>query len=420
MKKIEFKALIRNIFSVRNDGTDKLVTIFGIPVKIDRSKYNKKIVENTVVEENKIIFNNFQGNLYGCNPKYIAEEIIKQKLPYKLCWLCRNIRSIDKKMFPKGINLVTFNGKKAIKALSSSKIIISNVRMNSFFLRGWYKKTKQIYLNTWHGSLGIKKIDASVKKISYADQKWCETSKDCDSKSIDYLLSNSDFEDDVFKNGMWYDGEILQTGHPRNDIFFKSEQEIESIKNKVFENLKIEGNKKVVLYVPSYRDDKRLDCYDLNTENLIRALNKKFDGEWIILVRMHPNIKRYSKKLFKFGKAVKDATNYPDIQELLASSDITITDYSSCIFDFMLSRKPAFIFATDIEQFNNERGFYYPLETTPFPIAKTNDELAKNIVDFDYEKYKTDVEKFLKDKGCMEDGHASERIVKLIEQIMKN
>ena len=36
-----------------------------------------------------------------------------------------------------------------------------------------------------------------------------------------------------------------------------------------------------------------------------------------------------------------------------------------------------------------------------------------------YEKYQKDITNFLEDKGCMEDGHASERVVDLIEQIMK-
>ena len=84
----------------------------------------------------------------------------------------------------------------------------------------------------------------------------------------------------------------------------------------------------------------------------------------------------------------------------------------------MLTRRPGFIFATDIEMYNNERGFYYPLETTPFPIATTNEELASNILNFDEKKYKSDVEEFLKEKGCIEDGHSSERVVDLIEKLM--
>ena len=65
-------------------------------------------------------------------------------------------------------------------------------------------------------------------------------------------------------------------------------------------------------------------------------------------------------------------------------------------------------------------GFYYPLESTPFPVATNNKELEQNILNFDNEKYQKEIALFLKDKGCIEDGHASERIVDLIEKIMKD
>ena len=114
-----------------------------------------------------------------------------------------------------------------------------------------------------------------------------------------------------------------------------------------------------------------------------------------------------------------DATDYSDMQELLVATDVLITDYSSSIYDFVLSRKPGFIFATDAEKYDNKRGFYYPLSSTPFLVANNNDEMVKNIENFDENKYKNKVEYFLKEKGCIEDGKASKRVVDLIKDIMK-
>lgn len=98
----------------------------------------------------------------------------------------------------------------------------------------------------------------------------------------------------------------------------------------------------------------------------------------------------------------------------MAAADVGITDYSSWIYDFMLTRRPCFIYASDMSQYNHQRGFYYPLEETPFPLATTNEELQYNIVQFNEELYCNKVEKFLEEKGCMEDGHACERIEALI------
>ena len=152
---------------------------------------------------------------------------------------------------------------------------------------------------------------------------------------------------------------------------------------------------------------------------LIDNLKKCFGGDWVVILRLHPhlaNIKNQSL-LHSDNRNVVNANQYPDIQELLVATDIGITDYSSWIFDFMLSRKPAFIYAEDIEKYNTDRGFYYQLETTPFPIATNNFELVENIKNFDYKQYEIKVDEFLQEKGCMEDGLASKRVVDLIENI---
>ena len=159
-----------------------------------------------------------------------------------------------------------------------------------------------------------------------------------------------------------------------------------------------------------------MDCFDLDYINLLNKYEKLTSQKYVLLVRKHPETE-FIKNID--NKKIIDVSRYPDMQELLVCADVLISDYSSCMFDFMLSRKPCFIYATDIEEYNNERGFYYPLETTPFPIATNNEELINNIKNFDYEKYKIKVEEFLKEKGCIEDGHASERVVELIKKIMK-
>ena len=83
----------------------------------------------------------------------------------------------------------------------------------------------------------------------------------------------------------------------------------------------------------------------------------------------------------------------------------------------MLSRKPAFIFATDIDQYNTDRGFYYDIYTTPFPVATDNNELLENIKCFEYAPYRQKVENFLEQKGSYENGTAAKQVADLIEQL---
>ena len=413
MPKLRFR---EKIFSLTNSGTDKLITILGIPIRINRAGYYKKFCAEIPIQNNKIVFCNFNGNSYGCNPKYIAQEIIKRNLPYDLVWLVKNVKKeTNKCVFPPQIRLVGFGTKTGLKELASAKLWINNQRMNYFIKKGLTKKEGQSFIQTWHGSLGIKKLDADVDAFTNEyKQEWVERAK-FDSSMWDYLLTNSEFENNIFRRALWFNNEIKQYGHPRNDIFFINPDEI---KSKVREYYQIPEDKKILLYVPSFRDDNDIECYNLDYDKVLRALEEKFGADWICISRLHPRAKKFDAQLIPENEKVIDGTFYPDIQELLVSADCCITDYSSCIFDFMLSKKAGFIFATDINKFNNDRGFYYPLEVTPFPVSGDNETLVKNILSFDYNKYISDVEKFLKEKGCMENGEASEKTVDLIEDIM--
>ena len=148
------------------------------------------------------------------------------------------------------------------------------------------------------------------------------------------------------------------------------------------------------------------------------ALVERFGGEWRILVRFHFKLKNMPIPK-KYLEKVVNVTDYPDMQELLCGVDFGITDYSSWMCDYILTRRPGFLFTLDIDKYVDERGFYYPLETSPFPVAKTNDELYEKIINFDVKKYQKEIDKFLKEKDCYEDGNASKRVVKKINTITK-
>ena len=235
------------------------------------------------------------------------------------------------------------------------------------------------------------------------------------------MLSNSDFETEVFRTAYWGDVPSVMVGHARNDILFcRDEKEIAKVRKKVFKYLQLPQDTKLFLYAPTHRDDVDENYEALNYRIIKEALEERFGGTWQIVIRLHNRLKKESKTwLNNLPTYVSDATFYEDMQELLLCTDAGLTDYSSWIFDYVLSGKPAFIIELGLEDYENSRGFYYPIETTPFPIAKNSKELAKRIKEFDAEKYAKDKETFLKARGCMEDGHAAERISKEIAKLME-
>lgn len=108
---------------------------------------------------------------------------------------------------------------------------------------------------------------------------------------------------------------------------------------------------------------------------------------------------------------------YPDMQELLCATDILITDYSSCMWDFSLMYKPCFIYANDLEEYKIERNFHTPIKEWPFPLSINNDELIKNINDFDNNKYIKKVKEHHEKLGSYENGQASKKMCILINSI---
>ena len=307
--------MLKKIFSIGNIGNKKIIWFLGFKISIERSKINRFIYRNIKIDNKKIVFCNFHGAGYGCNSKYIANEILKRKLNYNLVWLCNDFANKDE--IPSEIKTENFGSKRAIKELMSARIWIDNQRKIYHIDGGLIKKSNQSYIQTWHGSLGIKKVGLDSPMNCTEEVPIWIPSAIADAKMIDYLISNSEFENNVFKANFWNNGKIKKYGHPRNDIFFLPNNIKMEIKEKVFKELNIPLHKKALLYIPSFRDDSSLNCYNIDIDLLLESLQNKFGEEWVVIIRMHPHLKEQATFLYKFCDKVYNGSFYSDIQELL-------------------------------------------------------------------------------------------------------
>ena len=351
------------------------------------------------IRKNKILFYSMSKK-YGCNPKYITEELLHQEKPYELVWFT----SKKSDGFPDSVRTIHAR-LQLCYALATSSVIISNCRIGKFFAKGIKRRKNQIYIQTWHG-FPLKRIENDGVNLS---KKYLHNAK-IDSKNITHLLSNSKWLTNTYRSCFFYDGKIIETGSPRNDIFFHQTQDIGK---KVKKSLNIPQENKIILYAPTFRDDHDLSCYSLQYQKIYDALTEKFNTKFSFLIRMHPNLQKI-EQLVPAEPFVVNAFSYPDIQELLASTDILITDYSSVMFDFMLSKRPAFIFATDTEKYQAERGFYFSMEELPFPLAFSNKQLLDNIKKFDNITYQDALDTFIKKFQIIENGTASKQCADII------
>ena len=385
-------------------GIDKILSIPFIYLATRRVK----------VDENKIMFITFRGE-FDCNSKWIAQELLKRRLPYQLVWTIR--KNVPLEQFPKELTLTYRQSVDFYKHLASAKIIVDNGVSTAFL--GYKKKKNQILVETWHGSLGIKKFSASCNK----DRHWVHIAYQ-EGRMTDYIISNADFEDEIYREDFWKKTPILQVGHARNDVLCEKDTwRLRNIRQRVFDYFELNASSKadvrICLYAPTFRDDGDMSPYEIDYDRLRSALKTRFGGNWVILTRFHFRLLKKLAK-YEFPEDVINASEYPDIYELLTCVDVGITDYSSWICDYMLTRRPGFLFATDMKEFEKkDRDFFYPLDTMPFPLALDNNQLIQNILNFDNDRFVPACDQFLEEKGCIDDGHASERIADAFEAIMR-
>ena len=266
--------------------------------------------------------------------------------------------------------------------------------MPQLYENGLFKKKDQYYIQTWHGA-ALKRIE---KDLEAEKQWWCKWAK-VDSQYMDLLLTAGKSEKKAFEQNFYFNGEILDKGLPRDSVFYQKEEYKKDLIDKVYKSLNISQSKKIVLYVPTFRDDDRTCIYNIDCSNLLKILKNKFNSDFILLIRLHPNVSKKGSEIFNFNDSVINATFYSDVEELMLASDVLVTDYSSCMFDYMLSRKPIFLYMSDLEQYKKERNFYIDLEDLPFSISKDNQTLFDNISNFDNKSYVERINDFIGKRG---------------------
>ena len=347
------------------------------------------------VKRKKIVFICYNGKTYGCNPKYIAEEIMRQKLDYDMVWLLRDMAEY----VPEQIRKVPFDGRKALYELATAKVIITNTKNNIRIL----KKKGQFVIQTWHGSFEAKKEEGEI--VDKLPPRYVKESMK-NSKQTDLFLSNSAMMTEYYHRAFWCESEIMECGYPRNDILFSVDPEIPG---RVRQSFGLTEDAKLVIYAPTFRDDGSCDAFDLDCQGVLDQLG---DG-WYLLIRMHPNI-TVPEGRFPFDERILDASSYPDVQELMIACDIMITDYSSTVYEFAVLKKPSYIYASDLEEFQQMRGlndFYFDM---PYPICQTNAQLLQELSKYTPESGIAAAEAFLTQFGGVDRGDAAKQVVNRI------
>lgn len=387
-----------------------------------RAKKRKKmciqIANTTAVKEKQIIFSAFQGRLYTCNPKAIYEYMITcpEYKDYTFVWAFNN-PDVKRNLFhDRRTIVVKYNSKEFFTYLASSKYWVFNFKTTDLFV----KKKDQVFVQCWHGTpLKRLGLDIEVDGNKATDRKEIHQSYLDDVMKYDYFVSPSKYASEKFISAFGLDKAnkeniILEKGYPRNDALMKYDADkIQKIK----EDLNIPEGKKVLLYCPTFRDNQYKKgvghTYELGV-NLLR-LKEQVSDDYVLLLRLHYLVSNYIN-ISQFVGFAYDVSNYDDVNDLYAVSDYLVTDYSSVFFDYANMKKPVLFYMYDLEEYkNNLRDFYIEIDEIPGPIIENEKDfitLLQGDVESVTNSYKDKYEQFCQRFTYLDDGEASQRVVK--------
>lgn len=345
-------------------------------------------------DPNLVLINSLGGKRFGDSPKMIY-DYLRSHDEYKHLRLVWSFVDNPTK-YDTGCENIKMDTWHYFKTALKAKYWISNVNIE----RGLdFKKKATHYLNTWHG--------VPLKFIGND----CPGRKDYNMSYVDSFCYSGPFEFDIYQRAFKVKaGNMLLSGLPRNDeLYHVNAEKVAEMRKR----LNIPDGKKVLLYAPTWRESEDGGkTYNLAPPVDFKKWEKELGDEFVLLFRAHHFTTQHMK--IQFNDFIRDASDYPAINDLMIASDILISDYSATIFDYCILERPIVSFAYDFEDYKESRGLYIDLATElPCGIVKTEDEVIESIKTMDYAAASERTKAF-KNKYVPVGGNATELCVKAL------
>lgn len=362
------------------------------------------------VQNNKIML---ASGRYGDSLSRISEYLHRFHPDISIVWAYRNEDLNYLSEFPDYIKTVLFESNEYYKELSTSSVWVFNVLVS----QGVIKRKNQLYIQVWHGDKPFKRIgNDAAEKSSY--RRHSAGRKFSEQELCDFFVTGSIMFIDIWEKSMGYSGPTITTGLPRNDDFFDSEINCETIKQEIG----ITGKQKLLIYAPTFRDhitDNGRIGTDIDICRILDALETKYQCDWLCLKRSHGGTHLTLDKT-KEDSRIVDVSRYRDMTNLMLISDILITDYSSCAGDFAYTGRPVLLYQDDYEVYTSkDRSLIFDMAKTPFYIATNMEEMVKLIENLDLEAAKQNDDEILRLYQSSQTCHSTVDVCEIIISHMK-
>lgn len=260
-----------------------------------------------------------------------------------------------------GVEIVPRLTSRYATLLATATYLFTDMGFTPYYI----KKEGQVLCNTWHGT-PIKTLGRSntteIGKLGNMQRNLFLS---------DYILVPNNHTkrvllDDYMVRNL-FNGSLLYCGQPRNSAFFKDKNAGQLRAKNNLDTLTVWA------YMPTYRGSVygKVGNKTILAEHLSQMDSYLSDQE-VLYVNLHP----LDASTVPFGN-YQHIRSFPygvEPYQFLQACDALVTDYSSVLFDFAVTRKPIVLFNYDEEDYARNRGLYSSLSTLPFACASSCSE----------------------------------------------
>lgn len=161
---------------------------------------------------------------------------------------------------------------------------------------------------------------------------------------------------------------LLATGMPRLDHFLDENVE-KRYRDEMIERYPWAARGRVIVFAPTFRGTGQRTAYypydEIDMERLYRMCE---ETDSYFVFEMHHFIRKRPDIPEEYGDRIFDLSD-ESLTKLFFISDVLVTDYSSCFYDYLLLRKPVVFFVPDKTAYSLIRG-----------VQRSVDELAPGVV----------------------------------------
>ena len=352
--------------------------------KKHRALWNyRKYVDTASVDPSLVLLEPQQGRSFTGNIFYILQQLLtsKEYESYKLVLVSNSANRENNLTLLKhygfdSVNIVIIGTNEYLKALATAKYLITDTSFPPYFV----KREGQIIWNTWHGTplKAMGRQDASsMHKIGNVQRNLALA----DFLSFPNFFTKQHFFEDYMLNNI-SNATVLYSGYPRNCAFFDEASSQAIIEDQEW------ADKRIYAYLPTWREPYSKASRKYRNADVLSYLiqiDERLCDDEIMLVNLHP----LARKNIDFG-IFSHIIPFPEQYEtyaVLSCASVLVTDYSSVMFDFAVTRKKIVLFDYDSDLYTSNRGLYLQLDQLPFTHVRDVASLISEVRSSDYLSY---------------------------------